>query len=53
VIEQNRRDVLALNLRVDPPRAGVECVHIAENVAGDIERMDAEILDDEALAFAR
>ena len=44
-----RGDVLAADLRVDALRAGAQSRDVAEQEARDVEDVDAEVLDDEAL----
>ena len=53
VVEQDGRDVLAADRRIDPPRARGQPRDVAEQEARDVENMNAEILDDETLAVRR
>src|SRR3546814_4369315 len=49
--EQDRRDILAANRRVDALGAAGERCRLPHHEARDIEDVDAEILDDEPLAL--
>ncbi len=48
--EQDRRHVLAADRLVDPVGPGAEPVGVAKEEPGNVEDMDAEVLNDEALA---
>src|SRR3546814_8694872 len=49
--EQDRRDILAANRRVDALGAAGERCRLPHHEARDIEDVDAEILDDEPIAL--
>src|SRR5579871_1223159 len=52
-LEQNRRDVLALQARVDALRLTGQLYGLAHEEAGDIEDMDTEIVENEARVFRK
>src|SRR4051812_48097468 len=51
VVEQYRRHVFAADRRIDAARARGDGGDVAKQEARDVEDMDAQILDDETLAF--